>query len=126
MLQSFPFIKLCHLFNAVQYFLSGNGRFMNGLSKRNSGHLRMTHVQFVHVHFLTPTPLRSFSSFISFSSFPSFRSVHFVHFVHFVQFILFISFIFSKVSDSMIVVLLKWHFCTSFHFLNNHITFPWI
>ena len=54
----------------------GNEKFMNVLSKRNSVHLRMTHVQFVHVHFLTPTPgQRSFSSFISFSSF---RLVHFV------------------------------------------------
>ena len=64
--------------------VAGNERFMNGLSKRNSVHLRMTHVQFVHVHFLTPTPLRSFSSFISFSSFRSFRPFRSVHFVQFV------------------------------------------
>ena len=32
----------------VLTIISANERFMNGLSKRKSVHLRMTHVQFVH------------------------------------------------------------------------------
>ena len=97
---------------------------MNVLSKRNSVHLRMTNVQFVHVHFLTPTPgqrsfrLVHFVQFISFSSFRSFRSVHFVLFISF------ISFIFSRRLRWYDCGSIKVAFCTIFYFLDYHITYP--
>ena len=103
-----PHMKITCSVNSVtlEHYAPGNERFMNVLSKRNSVHLRMTHVQFVHVHFLTPTPQRSFSSFISFSS------------VQFISFISFISFIFSRRLRWYDCGSIKVAFCTSFYFLD--------